>query len=305
MKRNTPSIFAVVSVGASLATIILKLFAFFLTNSVGLLSDALESLVNLMAAVITFFMLRLAQKPPDSDHHYGHSKAEYIASVAEGIFILVAAGAIIFSAIQRIIHPVILETPGIGLLFSVAATGINAYVGLLLIRKGRKHQSLALEADGHHLLTDVWTTIGVLAGLAIVYTTKLYILDPIIAIIAGINIIFTGLSIVQRSLAGFMDTAIDTISIQTIHKLLDPYKEQGLAFHVLRTRQSGRRKFVSFHLLVPGSWSVQQAHEMVEEIEKKIRAEVSFVTIDIHIEPIEDPRAWNDGGLDRDETATH
>jgi len=287
------------SIIASIFTIVLKLGAFFLTNSVGLLSDALESFVNLVAAIITFFMVRLAHKPPDETHPYGHGKAEYISSVTEGLFIMVAAGVIIYTALQRLFHPTILEKPGIGLLFPVLATLINLVVGLTLIKNGKKRHSLALEADGHHLMADVYTTIGVLIGLVIVYTTKLFILDPIIAIIVGLNIIFAGFSIIQRSLSGFMDSAIDKRYLGFIKSTFAEYKSKKVEFHGLLTRQSGSRKFISFHVLVPGNWSVQQAHSLVEEIEKRLRSSIPQTTITTHIEPLEDPLSWKDEGLDR------
>ncbi len=299
MERFSSQNLAGLSIVASICTITLKLLAFFFTNSVGLLSDALESFVNLIAAVITFFMIRLSQTPPDEDHHYRHTKAEYISSIAEGLFILIAAGAIIFTAVQRLIHPAILEKPGIGLVFSVVASLINLFMGLALIRNGKKRQSLALEADGHHLMTDVWTSAGVLAGLAIVYTTGLHILDPIIAIIAGLNIIASGVSIVSRSLSGFMDGAIEKTFLKYISNTFEEYKKQYIEFHGLRTRLSGNRRFISFHVLVPGVWTVQQAHSFVEEVEKKLRTTIPHSTITTHIEPIEDPVALEDQGLDR------
>jgi cation diffusion facilitator family transporter len=299
MSKLSSAKLAIISVIASICTITLKLIAFFLTNSVSLLSDALESFVNLLAAAITFFMIRLSLKPPDETHPYGHSKAEYISSIAEGFFIMLAAAAIIFTATQRIITPTPLEAPGFGLLFSIAASVINLAVGLKLITNGKKRNSLALEADGHHLLTDVYTTAGVLIGLAIVYTTKLYILDPLIAIIVGLNIISAGFSIIQKSLAGFMDTAISKVYLSSIKNTFAQYKSQQIEFHGLRTRQAGSRIFISFHILVPGSWSVQKGHTLAEEVEKKIRTSIPNSTITTHIEPFEDPTAWEDTGLDR------
>lgn len=290
---------ATVSVIASLFTIVLKLAAFFLTNSVSLLSDALESFVNLFAAAITFFMIKLSLKPPDETHPYGHSKAEYISSTAEGLFIMLAAAAIIITAVQRLLNPAPLDAPGLGLLFSIIASAINLLVGLVLIQAGKKRHSLALEADGHHLLTDVYTTAGVLIGLVVVYTTKLFIFDPIIAIIVGLNIISAGFSIVQRSLGGFMDTAIDTIYLNVLKDTFADYQQKKIEFHGLRTRKSGSRMFISFHILVPGSWTVHQGHTLAEEIEKKIRVAIPRSTITTHIEPLEDPSAWEDMGLDR------
>jgi cation diffusion facilitator family transporter len=299
MDRISSSKLAAVSITASICTIALKLFAFFLTNSVSLLSDALESFVNLIAATITFFMVRLSQKPADATHPYGHGKAEYISSVAEGFFIMVAAAAIIITAVQRLLHPVPLDKPGMGLLFSIAASVINLVVGLILIKNGKKRHSLALESDGHHLMTDVYTTGGVLIGLVIVYATRLYILDPIIAIIVGLNIISAGFSIVQKSLSGFMDSSIGKEYLDFVKNIFAEYKSQKIEFHGMRTRQSGSRKFITFHMLVPGAWSVQQAHSLSEEVEKKIRSSIPQVTITIHIEPLEDPVSWEDTELDR------
>ncbi len=299
MTKLSSAKLAMLSVAASLCTITLKLFAFFLTNSVSLLSDALESFVNLLAATITFFMIRLSMKPPDETHPYGHSKAEYISSIAEGFFIIIAAAAIIFTATQRILNPAPLEAPGWGLLFSIVASGINLVVGMVLIKNGKKRHSLALEADGHHLLTDVYTTAGVLVGLVIVYTTKLYMLDPLIAIVVGLNIITAGFSIVQKSLGGFMDSSIDKTYITSIKHIFSEYKTQKIEFHGLRTRQAGSRIFISFHVLVPGAWSVQEGHTLAEAVEKKIRTMIPNSTITTHIEPLEDPLAWDDEGLDR------
>ncbi len=299
MSRLSSAKLAFISICASICTIVLKLSAFFLTNSVSLLSDALESFVNLLAATITFFMVRLANKPADETHPYGHSKAEYLSSIAEGFFIILAAGAIIFTAVTRLLHPASLEKPGLGLLFSVVASLINLVVGLILVKNGKKRNSLALEADGHHLLTDVYTTAGVLVGLVIVYITHLYILDPIIAIIVGFNIISAGFSIVQKSLSGVMDSSIDKGYLDFLQSVFAEYSQHKIVFHGLRTRQSGSRKFISFHVLVPGNWTVQQGHSLVEEIEGKIRKSIPNTTITAHIEPIEDPVSWEDIGLDR------
>jgi cation diffusion facilitator family transporter len=300
MSSHSSERLAQLSIAASIATITLKLGAFFLTNSVSLLSDALESFVNLIAAAVTFFMIRLAQKPPDKDHPYGHSKAEYISSITEGTFILLAATAIIGTAVMRLLNPSPLQQPGIGLLLSVSASLINLFVGQVLIREGKKRHSIALEADGHHLMTDVWTTAGVLVALAIVYLSGHTVLDPLVAIVVGLNIIFSGVSIIYRSLAGFMDGAIDRAYVHHIHAVFDIYsKKDAIQFHGLRTRVAGSRKFISFHVLVPGDWTVQKAHTLVEQVEKDIRGEVPHATITSHIEPVEDPAAWNDEGLDR------
>jgi len=299
MNKLSSAKLAFVSIIASIFTIILKLIAFFLTNSVSLLSDAMESFVNLLAASITFFMVRLAGKPADETHPYGHGKAEYISSVAEGFFIMMAAAAIIITALQRLFHPLPLEKPGLGLLFSIFASLINLIVGLILIKNGKKRHSLALESDGHHLMTDVYTTAGVLVGLVIVYISRFYILDPIIAILVGLNIISAGFSIVQKSFAGFMDSSIEKNYIDFIKNTFTEYKSKKIEFHGLRTRRSGSRKFISFHVLVPGVWTVQQAHSFVEEVEKKLRHSIPQSTITAHLEPLEDPLSWEDTDLDR------
>jgi len=289
--------FALLSIFAAIVTISLKTLAFTLTGSVGLLSDALESIVNLVAAIIALLMLKIAEKPADENHMYGHTKAEYFSSIIEGLFILIAAISIIVTAGNRMLHPRFIEQIYLGLFISGVASIINLIVALKLIKVGKDHSSITLEADGHHLLTDVWTSVGVVIGLIAVVITKINILDPIIAILVGINIIITGYKIIKRSALGFMDTAIDAKSTDLIKKIFQSYIHKGIEFHGLRTRQSASRKFVSFHVLVPGSWTVQKGHDLLEKIEKEIRDSVPKTIVFTHLEPIEDPKSMDDNIL--------
>ena len=290
--------FAWLSVGAAFATIALKTLAWWLTGSVGLLSDALESIVNLAAALLA--MLRVAASPPDENHPYGFSKAEYFAAGIEGALIVLAAAGILASAIPRLLEPEPLDSPGLGLTLSVAASGINLAVGVLLIRVGRRHHSIALEADGHHLITDVWTSAGVIIGVGLVFLTGWLRLDPLVALGVAAHIVWTGLRLMRRSWRGLLDAAIPTEDTGEVTKLFAEYsKRYGVSFHALRTRQAGKRRFISFHFLVPDAWSVAQAHRLSEEIEERIRSLVPNASIFTHIEPISDPSSYEDQGLDR------
>ncbi|HJV10357.1 MAG TPA: cation diffusion facilitator family transporter [Burkholderiales bacterium] len=292
--------FAWLSVGAAFATIALKTLAWWLTGSVGLLSDALESIVNLAAALLAVTMLRVAASPPDENHPYGFSKAEYFAAGIEGALIVLAAAGILASAIPRLLEPEPLESPGLGLTLSVAASAINLAVGLLLIRIGRQHHSIALEADGHHLMSDVWTSAGVIIGVALVFLTGWLRLDPLVALGVAAHIVWTGLRLMRRSWRGLLDAAIPTEDTGEVTKLFAEYsKRYGVSFHALRTRQAGKRRFISFHFLVPDAWSVAQAHRLSEEIEERIRSLVPNASIFTHIEPISDPSSYEDQGLDR------
>jgi cation diffusion facilitator family transporter len=291
--------FAWLSVFAALATIAMKTAAWWLTGSVGLLSDAVESLVNLAAAVVALAMLRLAARPPDLEHAYGYSKAEYIASGLEGALIFLAAAAIIWTAVQRLLVPAPLEALSLGLALSVAASGVNLGVGLALIRAGKRHNSIALEADGKHLLTDVWTSAGVVVGLGAVLVTGWYVLDPLIAIGVALNILWTGYRLIKRSALGLMDQALPAAQRAAIDRVLDRYQAQGLQFHALRTRRAAGRGFVSVHVLVPGAWTVQRGHELLEELEQELRAAVPGITVFTHLEPLEDPASLLDRELDR------
>lgn len=292
--------FAWLSVGAAFATIGLKTLAWWLTGSVGLLSDALESIVNLAAALLAVTMLRVAASPPDENHPYGFSKAEYFAAGIEGALIVLAAAGILASAIPRLLEPEPLESPGLGLTLSVAASAINLAVGVLLIRVGRRHHSIALEADGHHLITDVWTSAGVIIGVGLVFLTGWLRLDPLVALGVAAHIVWTGLRLMRRSWRGLLDAAIPSEDTGEVTKLFAEYsKRYGVSFHALRTRQAGKRRFISFHFLVPDAWSVAQAHRLSEEIEERIRSLVPNASIFTHIEPISDPSSYEDQGLDR------
>ena len=292
--------FAWLSVVAALATIALKTLAWWLTGSVGLLSDALESLVNLAAALLALTMLRVAASPPDEEHPYGFSKAEYFSAGIEGALIVLAAAGILASAIPRLFDPQPLEAPILGLALSAAASAINLAVGLLLIRVGRREHSITLEADGHHLMTDVWTSVGVIAGVALVFATGWLILDPLVALAVAVHIIWAGLRLMRRSWRGLLDAAISSEDSREVTKLFSEYsKRYGVTFHALRTRQAGARRFISFHFLVPDAWTVARAHQLSEEIESRIRSLVPNAAVFTHIEPISDPASYEDQGLDR------
>ena len=292
--------YAWLSVAAALATISLKTLAWWLTGSVGLLSDALESLVNLAAALLALWMLRVAASPPDDGHPYGHSKAEYFSAGIEGALIVLAAAGILYVAVPRLFAPQPIDAPVIGLAVSAAASLINLGVGLLLIRVGRQAHSITLEADGRHLMTDVWTSVGVIAGVALVFATGWLVLDPLIALAVALHIVWIGLGLMRRSVAGLMDAAISAEDTGEVTRLFTEYsKRYGVAFHALRTRQAGMRRFISFHLLVPDEWSVAQAHRLSEEVEERIRSLVPNAGVFVHIEPISDPSSYDDQHLDR------
>ena len=292
--------YAWLSVAAAVATITLKTFAWWLTGSVGLLSDALESIVNLAAALLALSMLRLAAAPPSMEHPYGYSKAEYFAAGIEGALIVLAAAGILATALPRLAAPRPLEMPGWGLALSVAASAINLGVALALIRAGHKHRSITLEADGKHLMTDVWTSVGVLIGVGLVFATGWLILDPLVALAVAAQIVWTGIGLMRRSISGLLDSAIPVHDRSEINKIFNEYSRRyHVSFHALRTRRAAARSFVSFHLLVPDEWSVQRAHRLSEEIEERIRELVEGASIDVHIEPISDPASYDDQGLDR------
>jgi cation diffusion facilitator family transporter len=292
--------YAWLSVAAALATIGLKTLAWWLTGSVALLSDALEALVNLSAAVLALSMLRLAATPPSEDHAFGFSKAEYFSAGIEGALIVVAAVGIIVAALPRLAAPQPLETPLLGLSLTVVASAINLAVSIVLVRAGRAHRSITLEADGKHLLTDVWTSAGVLVGVVLVIATGWLILDPLVALAVAANIVWAGVGLMRRSVTGLLDGAIPQADRDEIAKLFAEYSRRyGVSFHALRTRRAARRRFVSFHLLVPDRWTVAQAHRLSEEIEERIRELVDGAAVFTHIEPISDPASYDDQKLDR------
>jgi cation diffusion facilitator family transporter len=292
--------FAWLSVAAAIATIGLKTLAWRLTGSVGLLSDAMESLVNLAAALLALSMLRLAASPPDEAHPYGFSKAEYFSAGIEGALIVIAAASILITAIPRFVEPGPLEAPLLGLGISFGASLINLGVARVLLRAGRAHDSITLEADGRHLMTDVWTSAGVIAGVALVYVTGWLRLDALVALAVAVHIVWTGIGLMRRSVAGLLDAAIGREDQGEVNRIFQEYSRRyGVAFHALRTRQSGVRRFISFHLLVPDAWSVAQAHRLSEEIEERIRSLVANAGVFVHIEPISDPASYDDQKLDR------
>ncbi|MHB1193722.1 MAG: cation diffusion facilitator family transporter [Longimicrobiales bacterium] len=299
MDRRFLTRYAWLSAAAAVLTIALKAAAYLLTGSVGLLSDAMESLVNLAGALMALAMLTVAARPADEDHAYGHTKAEYFSSVVEGMLIVVAAVSIAAAAVQRLLNPRPLEFIGVGLAVSVAASGINLAVALVLQRAGKRYGSITLEANARHLLTDVWTSAGVLAGVGAVALTGWGRLDPLVALVVAANIVRTGVAIMQRSVSGLMDVALPDEEQRAIRGVLQSHLADGVQFHALRTRQSGSRRFASMHVLVPGAWTVQRGHELLEEIEAQVRAAVPSITVTTHLEPLEDPCSWEDLTLDR------
>ncbi|MFZ5809427.1 MAG: cation diffusion facilitator family transporter [Chloroflexota bacterium] len=291
--------YAWLSISAALLTITLKSLAYWFTGSIGLLSDAVESLINLAGASITLAMLIIAARPPDDQHNYGHSKAEYFASASEGILIFVAAVSIAVAAVRRLLSPQPLEQVGIGLLISVLASIINLIVARILLAVGKKYNAISLEADAHHLMTDVWTSVGVILGVSAVALTHWIILDPIIALAVAANILVTSVQLLRRSALGLMDTALSEEDQKLVTDVLDKYRTQGVQFHALRTRQAAGRRFVSVHVLVPGKWSTHKGHHIAEEIEADIRNTLSGSTVFTHLEPVDDPLSYQDVEIDR------
>lgn len=291
--------YAWLSIATALATIVLKGLAWWLTGSVGLLSDALESFVNLAGALMALAMLSLAATPADENHAHGHGKAEYFSSAFEGFLILIAAVSIAYAAIGRLLHPQGLEDVGIGLAVSVAASVINLVTARILLGVGRQHNSITLEADAQHLMTDVWTSVGVILGVALVWATGWLWLDPVIAILVAVNIVWTGWQLLRRSAAGLMDVSVPEETRLAIEAVLDRYRNEGLEFHALRTRQAGARAFATIHVLVPGDWTVQTGHDYSERIEADLRAAVPRVHVTTHLEPKEDPVSLADAELER------
>jgi cation diffusion facilitator family transporter len=292
--------FAWLSIIAALMTITMKSAAYFLTGSVGLLSDALESVVNLAAAVVALLVLKLIIRPANDEFTFGYSKAEYFSSGFEGGMILLAAAGIIITALPRLFNPVPLEQLGLGLAISVAASLINLAVSLILMRAGRRYNSITLEADARHLMTDVWTTAGVLVGIALVWLTGWLILDPIIAMLVAANIIFTGYRLLIRSGRGLLDISLPPEELTSVKSILDSYKAQGVSYHALRSRQAAARKFLVVHLLVPGDWSVRKSHSLAEQFERKVVETIKNANIVTHIEPVEDPLSMVDATIDRE-----
>ncbi len=299
MKSASLTRFAWLSIAAAVATMGLKTLAWRLTGSVGLLSDAMESGVNLLGGLMALGMLIVAERPADEDHPYGHGKAEYFSSGFEGALILIAAVSIAITSVERLIHPKPLEALGVGLAVSAAASLVNLGAGLLLLRAGKKNRSITLEANAHHLMTDVWTSVGVLAGVGMVAITHWQPFDSIVALVVAANIVWTGVSIIRRSILGLMDAALPAEDRLVVEKVLAPYSDQGVKYHALWTRHAGARKFVAFHVLVPGDWTVQRGHELLERMENEIRQVLPGAVVFTHLESIEDEASWDDAILDR------
>lgn len=294
MKTRSPTFYAWLSVMTSAVTIGLKFSAYFLTHSVGLLSDAVEALVNIVAALVALAVLAYSAGAPDREHNFGHEKAQYFSSGIEGALVFVAAAAIIWTSVPRLLHPATLEQVTLGLTLSVLASFANAGCAWVMLKAARVHRSITLEADARHLLTDVWTTGGVVIGILLVEGTGILRLDPIIAIAVAIHILWTGFELMSRSFHGLMDRAIPDADRAAIVEVLEKLRHQGGDYHALRTRESGAKSFVDVHILVPGRMSVQEGHDLVENLENEIRARLPHVEVLTHLEPLEDPRSWDD-----------
>lgn len=295
--------FAWLSIGAAILTIALKTTAYWLTGSVGLLSDALESLVNLVAAIMALAMLTVAARPADEIHAFGYSKAEYFSSGLEGALILLAAAGIAWTAVPRFLVPQPLEQIGIGLAVSVLASAVNFVVARFLLSAGKAYRSITLEADAHHLMADVRTSAGVMLGVGAVAFTGWLTLDPVIALLVAANILRTGWQLLSRSIRGLLDAGLPTAEQIVINEVLKRYASRGIQYHALRTRQAGMRAFVSLHVLVPGEWTVQRGHDLLEQLERDIRVAVPGAQLFTHLEPQGDPAAWEDIALDRQDSA--
>jgi cation diffusion facilitator family transporter len=300
MNRQSPRTYIFLSILAAIVTMGLKFASYALTDSMGLFSDAAESGVNLIAALFAMWALTVAARPADYEHTFGHSKAEYFSSALEGILVLVAALSIVIAAIPRLLHPQPLAQIELGLLLSIAAAAINGGVAFVLLRAGKRLRSITLRADAHHLLTDVWTSVGVVGGLLLVKLTHWQILDPLLAIAVAANIIWVGVRLLKETANGLMDAALPAHEQAIIQDILDYYQNRGIEFHALLTRVAGSRSFVSFHVLVPGEWTIQQGHDLCEEIEHKIMTQLNHTHVTTHLEPIEDPVSWQDESIDRE-----
>jgi cation diffusion facilitator family transporter len=283
-----------VSIAAAIATIGLKFGAYALTHSVGLLSDAIEALVNLAAALGALWALIAAARPPDERYPFGQAKAEYFSSGFEGALIIVAAAAIAYAAVERLLHPASLTVGLAGPLLSGVASAINLGAAVWMLKGARLHRSITLEADAKHLLTDVWTSVGVLAGFALVVITGIQSLDSLVALGVALHIVFTGWQLLQRSASGLLDQALGPGDEASIKQVLDRYRSEKVDFHAVRTRQSGKRAFVSLHMLVPPTWTVRMAHELAEIVEREIIDGLPSASVITHIEPSDDPRAFTD-----------
>lgn len=291
--------FAWLSIAAAVVVIGLKGSAYVLTDSVGLLSDAMESIVNLVAGILALAMLTQAARPPDQEHAYGHSKAEYFSSGVEGTLILLAAVGVLIAAGERLANPRPLERIGLGLAVSAGASAVNWCVARILLKAGRSHKSIVLEADANHLMADVWTSTGVIVGVGLVSFTGWQFLDSLVALGVAAHIVRTGIRIVRSSVLGLMDTALSTEERSLVMEVLDKNRPKDVQFHALRTRQAGRRRFMSIHVLVPGEWTVHRGHQLLEKLEGELRKHFPNTTVFTHLESLDDPSSWRDMGLDR------
>jgi cation diffusion facilitator family transporter len=298
MERSALTRYAWLSMAAAVVTIVLKGSAYMFTGSVGLLSDALESLVNLAGAVMALSMLTVAARPADEEHPYGHDKAEYFSSGVEGALILVAAASIGVAAVGRLLHPKPLEQVGLGLGISVVASLVNLAVALVILRAARRHDSITLEANAHHLMTDVWTSVGVVVGVGLVAVTRWNWLDAAVALAVAANIVWTGVGIVRRSVHGLMDAALEPVDLTALQAAMRPYEAEGVQFHALRSRQAGSRRFISVHVLVPGTWTVNEGHALLERLERDMHAAVERAAVLTHLESLDDPASWDDLHVD-------
>jgi cation diffusion facilitator family transporter len=294
MSERSPTFYAWISVATSVVTIVLKFAAYYMTGSVGLLSDAVEAVVNIVAALVALAVLTYSGAAPDREHNFGHEKAQYFSSGIEGTLIFVASAGIVWSAIPRLFSPQPLEQIGMGLALSVLAAVANAACASMMLRAARSHRSITLEADARHLLTDVWTTVGVFVGVVLVAMTGWLILDPLIALAVALQILWTGWHLIVRSFDGLMDRAIPDEDRAVIVEVLEKLHEEGGDYHALRTRVAGAKSFVNVHILVPGSMSVQAGHDLVERLENEIQSRLPHVEVLTHLEPLEDPKSWDD-----------
>ncbi|MFT3879711.1 MAG: cation diffusion facilitator family transporter [Gemmatales bacterium] len=285
------------SILAAVVTMGLKFIAFYVSGSIGLLSDALESVINLVASVLALLALWYAARPPDAEHTYGHEKISYFSSGIEGMLILIAAATIAWEAVRHLFAPQPLEHLDIGLLFSAIASVINFAVAMLLLREGRKHRSIILEADGHHLMTDVITSGAVIIALGLVWATGWLWLDPIIALLVAFHILATGLILMRRSFDGLMDRAWPAKDLEQLRLKISEHLKQGMAFHALRTRTAGPRRLIEFHLLVNGEMSLKEAHDFAQQLEDMLKRDDRNLDVTIHLEPIEAEESWGDHEL--------
>jgi cation diffusion facilitator family transporter len=291
---RSPTFYAWVSLATSIVTIALKFAAYYLTGSVGLLSDAVEAVVNIVAALVALGVLTYAEAGPDREHNFGHEKAQYFSSGIEGALIFVAAGGIVWTAIPRLMHPQEIEQVSLGLGLSILAALANVWCARIMLRAAAFHRSITLEADARHLLTDVWTTAGVFVGVLLVQWTGWLRLDALVALAVAVQILWTGWHLMARSFEGLMDRAIPDEDRAVIIEVLDQLRHQGGDYHALRTRMSGAKSFVDVHVLLPGKMSIQAGHDLVERLENDIHARLPHVEVLTHLEPLEDPKSWDD-----------